>query len=593
MNFTYENQGTHTYLVYTVTGDDAIDTMSLGMITNNKIHGLAHTLYTQMDSTKFIKYDVSAKIPVKQFFSGVVNKKRLLGVFNGIVDALLCSEDYMIDVNSILLDMDYIFADVSTCETVLICLPIVSDDLSARDLGAFFRNIMISTQFDQTENCDYMARILNFLNSRPVFSLADFKQLLTTIDSGATQAQQRVVQNVTAQQPQPAPQPQPAQSAQPRVQPPQTPVSPVNNTNFAPAQGVQAQPPQRQPQPQMNVPQMNVPQSNMGAPNQQPAQPGDSEDKMSFLYLMQHYNAENAAKYKAQKEAKKTGNLAGVPNPHAAPAAPNKANIPNAQPDGWGFAVPGQQPAAPAAPNKVNVPNQQNDGWGMAVPGKPAAAPAAPNKANVPNAQSDGWGFSVPGQPAAAPVASNKVNTPTPQANNGGFAIPGQQTPVAPQQPAINKPNNSFGAVPNGMPQNNYAQQQVPQGRPMNFGETTVLGGGGGNIGETTVLGAASMAQVMPHLIRSKNNERIDLNKPVFRIGKEKSFVDYFIGDNSAISRSHANIISRDGEYFIVDTNSTNHTYVNGQMIQSNQEIKLIDGSQIKLANEGFEFKLK
>lgn len=89
-----------------------------------------------------------------------------------------------------------------------------------------------------------------------------------------------------------------------------------------------------------------------------------------------------------------------------------------------------------------------------------------------------------------------------------------------------------------------------------------------------------------------KNNEKIPLNKPVFRIGKERSYVDYFISDNTAISRSHANIINRDGEFFIVDTNSTNHTYVNGGMIQSNVETKLSNGTKIRLANEDFEFKL-
>lgn len=133
--------------------------------------------------------------------------------------------------------------------------------------------------------------------------------------------------------------------------------------------------------------------------------------------------------------------------------------------------------------------------------------------------------------------------------------------------------------------------QMQPQTRPMSFGETTVLGGG--NIGETTVLGrAAQNVQLLPHLIRSKNNERIDINKPVFRVGKEKSYVDYFVSDNTAVSRSHANIISRDGEYFVVDTNSTNHTFVNGSMILSNSETKISHGDKIRLANEEFEFRL-
>lgn len=68
--------------------------------------------------------------------------------------------------------------------------------------------------------------------------------------------------------------------------------------------------------------------------------------------------------------------------------------------------------------------------------------------------------------------------------------------------------------------------------------------------------------------------------------------MDYFVADNTAVSRSHANIISREGEFFIVDTNSKNHTYVNGTMIQSNAETKIVHGDKIRLANEDFEFKL-
>ena len=110
-------------------------------------------------------------------------------------------------------------------------------------------------------------------------------------------------------------------------------------------------------------------------------------------------------------------------------------------------------------------------------------------------------------------------------------------------------------------------------------------------MGETVDLSTLTgTVQIQPHLIRQKNGERIDLNKPVFRIGKEKSYVDYFIGDNTAISRSHANIISRDGEYFVLDTNSTNHTYVNGAMIQSSVEVKLVHGMKIRFANEDFDF---
>ena len=50
---------------------------------------------------------------------------------------------------------------------------------------------------------------------------------------------------------------------------------------------------------------------------------------------------------------------------------------------------------------------------------------------------------------------------------------------------------------------------------------------------------------INPRLIRVKNNDIIRLDKKSLRLGKEKSYVDYFIGDNTAISRSHADFYRR------------------------------------------------
>ena len=541
MNFTFENQGTNTYLVYAIGADDTVDTMSLGMLTNNKISGLAPAIFTQMDTTKYIKYNVSAHISVKQFFSGPVNKKRLIGVFNGIVDAMMSAEDYMIDVDSIIVDLDYIFADVSTCETFLICLPIANTERTPVDLGMFFKNIMFSTQFDQTEHCDHVAKMMNYLNSTPVFSLTDFKELLRSVDA----VEQPVTQTVVKQQPV---QTQPVQTQPVQVQP-----AKAEQPKTAPAQPVVAKtiqdtPTQNQP---TQTPPMQVPPAQTPPVQAKTATPPVSEKKMSMLDLLMHYNKENAEIYKSQKAAQKGA------KPTSAPAAPKTA-----------YAVPGH-PTTPApktsfaVPGQPVAPTQKKSANGFAIPGQPTNA-ATPNK-----------GFAVPGQstapvtPAVQPkVAPQKVQTQT--ATN---------TPPVVQQPAV------------ATQQTQYQAPVVPQGQAMNFGETTVLGGG--NIGETTVLGAAPTAvEPKPYLIRSKNNEKINLDKPVFRIGKEKSYVDYFIGDNTAISRSHANVITRDGEYFVVDTNSTNHTYINGAMIQSNVETKISHGDKVRLANEDFEFKL-
>ena len=554
MNLTFENQGTNTYLVYQLQETDEVDTLSLGMLTNNKIPGLAPVMYTQMDNAKYIKYNVSAKVPVQQLFSRAVNKKRLLGVFNGIVNAMLSAEEYMIDTNTILVDLNYMFTDVTTCETILVSLPIdsVVKTSALSDLGTLFKNIVFSTQFDQTENCDYVAKLINYLNSTPVFTLNNFKEVLDSLDN-PMMAQQQMAPAQPVMQPQ-QPMGVPAQPMQPVVQPAPmaTPVAPAPQPVPQPVQTPQMpNVPAVPPAPQKGKKNANV--AVPPTPQAAPAPANPDEKSMSMFSLLCHYNKENAQLYKEQKARKK-----------------EQAAI--AKQQGAAPAVPGAQAPTPAKGNAKAPANNM----GFAIPGMPDAPVSAPaSQPAVPTPQPKAVPQPVVPQPT--PIAQPAIPQPTPVAQ-----------PVMPQAVATPAPQPAMQP----MPQTPVMPAQ-PMGGSANFGETTVLGMGGGGIGETTVLGMTSMAmELKPFLIRMKNNERIPVDKPVFRIGKEKSYVDYFISDNTAISRSHANIVARDGEYYLVDTNSTNHTYVNNSMIQSNVETKLTTGTKIRFANEEFEFIL-
>lgn len=553
MEFTYENQGTNTYLVYAIKENDVVDTMSLGMLTNNKIPGITPALFTQMDENKFIKYNVTAKISAKEIFMGSVNRKRLLGVLSGIVNAMISAEEYMIDPKTLLLDMDYIFSDVSTCETILICLPIESEEQKEVDFGTFFKNIVFSTRYDQTENCDYVAKLINYLNGTPVFSLAEFKTILDGL-TNANQPQAAVSAPKAKQPVQPVNQPvkQPVVQQQP-VQPQQ--VQPAPQMNTIPKQYgspvINQQVPMQARTVQQNMPQMQMPESNKKKkdknkvkpipgqipgkipgqiPGMQQAQPAPqvnqtvsngNEKKMSMFHLMMHYSKENAQIYKEQHNKANNGSVPSQPQMQK-PAMNNQT-----------FSIPGQQ-----APSVKPMPATQQYR-------QPVQQQAASQQMNR--------------QPMQQQAAPQQYNNPV-------------------VQPVVAQPQ----------------PQPVYNAAPANFGDTTVLGVSAG-IGETTVLNqgvAMGSTELRPYLIRTKYNERILIDKPVFKIGKEKSYVDYFVSDNTAISRSHANIIEKGKDYFIIDTNSTNHTFVNGSMIQSNTETPIKPGDMIKLANEEFEFRI-
>lgn len=114
-------------------------------------------------------------------------------------------------------------------------------------------------------------------------------------------------------------------------------------------------------------------------------------------------------------------------------------------------------------------------------------------------------------------------------------------------------------------------------------GETTLLNVEGG---ETTLLHSAEFA----YLLRKDTGERILINTPSFLIGKEERRVNYCIRDNTSVSRCHAKIIKHGWQYYIEDQNSTNGTYVDGNVLRPYQGTVLSDNMTIRLADEVFEF---
>ncbi len=135
---------------------------------------------------------------------------------------------------------------------------------------------------------------------------------------------------------------------------------------------------------------------------------------------------------------------------------------------------------------------------------------------------------------------------------------------------------NKGGSAPAPAP----AYNNVPAaGRPGSEG-TTILGSNA----NTTPSGGA-------YLINLNTNERVAINKPYFKIGKDPARVDYCV-KNPAVSRFHASIVTKGGQYFIIDNATTNFTYINGSKIPANREMRIFNGAKITFADEKFEFRI-
>lgn len=458
--FSYENHGDNTYLVYRIREEEHLDNVSLGMLTNNKITGFVSVVFTQMNANRFLKYNVSAMISVRQLFMGEIKKKQVISVLMGITDAMMEADDYMINQNLIVLDLDYIFTDIVSCETSVICLPVEKYGEETWDLKLFLKKIMGSIQFDPSENGDYVAKIMNLLNSGQTFTLREFKSLLEEIQG------EEIKKKLS---------------------------SAKSKENY----GRETTPQFQNLKPEKKfVPYVKE----VGLVKEEP----DTIDgkQISLFYLLQHYNKENAALYKEQREERK---------------------------------------------NKKKQKAEQS----LEIEKKSRIS-----------------------------LFKRKKSVD----DDMGFAVPGEEKEFRKENDIVPK-SVSFGKMDQSVTGN--VKPNIPKGEEMDYGETVLLEEDMTQDAGTELMDTGGY----PYLIRTANHEKVNITKDYFRIGKDESYADLCL-KNPAISHKHACIVRRGNDYYIIDTNSKNHTYVEGIRIQSNTETKLENGVKFCLAKEEFEFHL-
>ena len=553
--FKYENQGASSFLVYQLKEEDVLDNISLNMLTSNKAKGLASTNYMQMDTQRFIRYTITGKITANQFFARPVTKQSFMGIFKGITEAMVSAEEYMLDPACILLDLNQIYTDVSTGETECICLP-VENEKEQKDQREFLKSVMFQAQFENPEEGSYVTRILNYLNSIPVFSSLDFLNLLTEMEREGKKDRTALA-------------PAAKESLQQGVAEFGNAVANSSLGGAAASFFEQSSLSQAGALKQENAVEEVIP--DIPVPDDIP-----KEERISLFYLLQHYNNNRAKEYmaqqkqlKARKEALKKIELAKKGGKKKSAAS---------------FNLPGGKAKTASAAPKAKKPS--SGGFSFQVPGKESGK-------DKPGEDLSGI-KSLPNAPVNSqgnPAGNPKVSTPV----GAGMNIP-KSNPSVGSGMNIPKSNPSAakGTLQPAKPSPLFSNQQEAVGNGgRNFGDTTVLHSGFRGE-ETSVLNYTKAPDTpkQPYLLRIKNGERIPITGSIFRLGKEEKFVDYVIHDNEAISRSHANIISRNGQYFLQDNNSTNHSFLNGQQCVSNVELPLQDKASIRLGNEEFQFLL-
>ncbi len=91
-------------------------------------------------------------------------------------------------------------------------------------------------------------------------------------------------------------------------------------------------------------------------------------------------------------------------------------------------------------------------------------------------------------------------------------------------------------------------------------------------------------------LLILESNRKIPVVSPQCRLGRDDQN-DIVISDDSSISRFHALITTKDGEYFVNDSKSRHGTFLNGNKLL--EPARINDGDLLKIGSSIFWFVIE
>lgn len=489
-----------------------LDTVSISMLVNNKIPCLVPVSFSQVDETRYLKFNISSRIAFREFLERPTTFGIVSELFINMCNSFIELRKYMIDGSALILNPDMMFIDASLSMASFILEPLLEEHRPVK-YSDFFKKILFSLQITDNGN---LGAVVNMLNGRN-FSLENFSEQLINLKNASLSYD--------------------------------SPVSERDRDNRSENDFGEFADRQLNPEKTVEKP-------------EPPKKPSD--EGLLGLGKFAIPGIFGGSKQKDQKETQPQ-----IPTPPPAPA-----QTPT------GGAVPSVKPPKPEPPQKKP---EKGGLFKKLLSGdkekkaKPAPAPSAAPMGGIaiPGMEVDhikSMGSMQP-VPASAPV---QPNIPNVQPEN----------PVSPEPPA-----QEF-IVPDYLEQTGGSTIEPPYSDSENMAGRIMRTYSIDDEDDTTQLMGGEEGSGIPRLMRLSTKEIIDIDKDTFNIGCDpKYLLDYVISDKR-ISRRHASIIHRNGNYFIVDLGSKNHTYVNGNMLISNMEQILNSGDKIRLAVEEFIFQL-
>ena len=540
VSFKVRNIGSEKYLSYILNDDCEFDEELLDYLEENKIPELIDIIYEEDDENDYLTYNVTGRTTVDALLSNTVNAEKILGIVRGVASGIVNLRDLGIPASYVILHKGFTYVNPVTYDVGMLCVPIEADANINAEFRIFVKDILTSVKYDDSEDCNYVAKLLTLLNADKFTVRNFYAQLTELMESAGMQVEEKFV------------------DIDGDVSVSQSTVDTSSDTSMD-----------------------DLPEYKDVSFGEEDDSEEEEEDVSADVdSLFKDLAFDEPEKQEEEKPVSGGIDMSVFDDSVFDDLENDDIDDDSDYTEALTSDVEASEPEETKAQSSLTEVAQTTDGvMEVELDRQEEQTPVLISTDEI-----------MDNPPVVKNIKINRakiIQKAVVDAEEGRIDNPTEQI-IAPQY------MNGEAVEPetNMDPVTSKAEAEEKKGT----GSTVELTGGMNVVKDSDSDTAAAVPKgvprAMPYIVRVNTGERVMVNKAVFKIGKAGRGVDYHVGGNGAISKVHIIIYQREDGCYLKDNKTTNGTYLNGQRLDDNGEMKLSNDAMISIGGEDFIFKL-
>lgn len=539
VSFKVRNIGSEKYLSYILNDDCEFDEELLDYLEENKIPELIDIIYEEDDENDYLTYNVTGRTTVDALLSNTVNAEKILGIVRGVASGIVNLRDLGIPASYVILHKGFTYVNPVTYDVGMLCVPVEADANINAEFRTFVKDILTSVKYDDSEDCNYVARLLNLLNTDKFTVRNFYSQLTELMESAGMQVEEKFLDidgDISVSQSTVDTSPDTSMDDLPEYK----------DVSFGEDDGSEEE--------DDTVADVDSLFKDLTFDDSEKQEEGKSVSDGIDMSVFDDSVFDDLETENVDDDSDYTEALTSdveVPEPQEPKTQSSLTEVAQTTDGVMEVELERQEEQTPVLISTDEV-----------MDNPPVVKNIKINRAKII-------------QKAVVDAEESRIDNPTEQITAPQYMNGEAVEPETNMDPVTSK---------------------VETEEKKGTGSTVELTGGMNVVKDSDSEVAAAVSKgvpkAMPYIVRVNTGERVMINKAVFKIGKAGRGVDYHVGGNGAISKVHIIIYQREDGCYLKDNKTTNGTYLNGQRLDDNGEMKLSNDAMISIGGEDFIFKL-